>query len=85
MNFTTEFSPVVSVVYEKEGTEHTALGCSDVQHYSGGGVTAHLKCLGYFFEQVQYPVAECGTPRVLSFPNSFMRETVLNAELKSTS
>ena len=54
-------SAVMGVQCEKAGAEHRALGDSSVGHWSRGGVIANLNCLGSACEEVQYPVAECGT------------------------
>ncbi len=52
---------VMGVQSEQEGAEHTALGASSVEQESGGGVTTNLNSLGSVCEEVQYPVAACGT------------------------
>ncbi len=63
---------VVGVQREQEGAEHTALGGSCVEHYSGGGVTTSLNYLRSVCEEVQYQVAECGTQaQSAKFANQF--------------
>ncbi len=52
---------VGGVQREQEGAEHTALGVSGVQQGSGGRVTSNPNFLGSVCEEIQYPVAECGT------------------------
>lgn len=63
---------VMGVQCDQKGAEYTALRGSGVEHQSGGGVTANLKCLVSACEESQFPV------------ESFMVDTVLNAQVKST-
>ena len=45
-------SAVMGVNWEQEGAKHTALGGSNVEHWSKEGVIANLNCLGSAYVEV---------------------------------